>query len=266
MRLKEITRQIERIAPLQLQEDYDNCGIQVADPETEVTKVLLCLDVTEETVEEAKEIGAQAIISHHPLIFRPIRKISPSDYISRTIIKAIRYGISIYAAHTNLDNAYNGVNYKIAEKLQLIDVKPLAPIPSERTEGLVDSSLCGSGIIGQMAEEMKAEEFIAWFKEVFKTTVTLNKEPEGLTIKRVAVCGGSGSEFIRAAERADADVYITGEIGYHHFFGHPEILLVEAGHYETEQYTMDLLKDIIGQTCEGVECVLSKTKNYRIIK
>jgi len=266
MRLKDITSQIERIAPLQLQEDYDNCGYQVGEPETEVSKVLLCLDVTEETIEEAINIGAQAIISHHPLIFRPVRKITPSDYIGRAIIKAIRAGISIYAAHTNLDNAYQGVNYRIAEKLKLVDAKPLVPIPSDRTAGFEDADKCGSGIVGLLEEEMAADVFIGWFKDMFQTTVTLNKEAFGLTIKKVAICGGSGAEFISAAERSNADVYITGEIGYHRFFGHPDILLVEAGHYETEQYTMELLKDIITKSCEGVECHISNTTNYRIIK
>lgn len=257
-KVKDIVAIVERIAPLRLQEDYDNAGYQAGDPETEVTSVLTCLDITEATIDEAIKKGAQLIVSHHPLLFRPIRKIIPTDYINRTVIKAIRAGITLYSAHTNLDNAYNGVNYKMAEVLGLNNVKPLASLPSEKTEGIENAEMCGSGVIGTLPEVLSAESFITKVKEVFKAENIRTNQQFSNTISKVALCGGSGSDFIKDAERKGADAYLTGEIGYHRFFGHEEILLVEAGHFETEQYTCNLLKDIIGNAFPDITVTIAK--------
>lgn len=127
MRIKEILQTIEQIAPLTLQEGFDNSGIQIGDPNQETTGVLLCIDITENVVEEAISLGCNLIISHHPLIFHPIKSITGRNYIERCVIKAIQNDIVIYAAHTNLDNAVNGVNYKLAEMLNLENVRILSP-------------------------------------------------------------------------------------------------------------------------------------------
>ena len=264
--VKDITNAIERIAPLQLQEDYDNAGFQVGDPETEVTRVLSCLDITEEVVDKAIKTGYQLIVAHHPLIFRPIKKITPNDYISRTIMKAIKSNITLYAAHTNLDNAYGGVNYRIAEKLSLNDVEILSPLPSSRLYNVENSEKCGSGVIGTLERPLTIEEFIGKVRETFHceclrtnaataetSTATFHYLNQNKLIARVALCGGSGAEFISDAEQKGADAYLTGEIGYHRFFGHDNILLVEAGHFETEKYTRDLLKEIIEKSFPEVE-------------
>ena len=255
-KVKDIVATIEKVAPLQLQEDYDNAGYQAGNPESEVTCVVSCLDVTEATVDRAIAVGAELIVSHHPLLFRPIRRITPADYISRTIIKAIQHGITLYAAHTNLDNAYMGVNYRIADKLSLNDVKPLAALPAEKLSGIDHAEGAGSGVIGRLIEPCHAEQLIARIREVFKceclrTNLSTLGHPNRL-IKTVALCGGSGADFIRDAERQKADAYLTGEIGYHHFFGHDGLLLIEAGHFETEQYTRDLLRDIITEAYPGI--------------
>lgn len=261
-KVKDIVSIIEQVAPLQLQEEYDNAGYQVGNPEAEVTKIITCLDITEATIDKAIEYGAQLIVSHHPLLFRPIKRITPSDYISRTIIKAIKAGITLYSAHTNLDNAYNGVNYRIAEKLELSCVKPLASLPSEKLTGIENAEKVGSGVIGILPEPYSIDGFIERIKEVFQCEcIRTNKESlahPNRKIKTVALCGGSGADFIRDAERQKADVYLTGEIGYHRFFGHDGILLVEAGHFETEQYTRDLLKDIIKEAHPEVEIKIVK--------
>lgn len=243
-KVKDIVARIESIAPLKLQEDYDNAGYQVGDPEQAVSKIITCLDITEATVEEAIACGAQMIVSHHPLLFRPIKRITPSDYISRTIIKAIKAGITLYSAHTNLDNAYMGVNYKMAEKLGLSNVSPLTPLPAEKTINIENAELCGSGVIGTLSEKISSEDFEVLVKKAFKC-IFVRTNGKVTSVKKVALCGGSGADFIRDAERKGADVFLTGEIGYHSFFGHEGILLMEAGHFETEQYTCELLKDII---------------------
>jgi len=127
MKIQDIISEIENFAPLAYQEDYDNCGLLTGDKNREVTGVLLSLDCIESIVDEAIEQKCNLIISHHPIIFSGLKKITGSNHIERTIIKAIKNDIAIYAAHTNVDNVTNGVNFKIAEKLGLINLKILAP-------------------------------------------------------------------------------------------------------------------------------------------
>ena len=127
MKIKEITKAIEDFAPLHLQESWDNSGMQVGNPENEITGVLLCTDVREEIVDEAIERGANMIISHHPLLFRGLKKIVGRTYQERIVAQAIKHDITIYCAHTNMDSACNGVNFKMAEKLGLNNVRILCP-------------------------------------------------------------------------------------------------------------------------------------------
>ena len=119
VRIKDIANALEMFAPLPLQDGFDNAGLQIGLTEAEVAGVLLCLDVTEAVVEEAIASGCNLIVSHHPLIFSPLKRITGSNYIERCVIKALANGIAIYSAHTNIDNAPGGVNYRIAEKLGL---------------------------------------------------------------------------------------------------------------------------------------------------
>ena len=127
MRIKELFQLIEQLAPLPLQEDYDNSGLQVGDQSREATGVLLSIDVTENVIDEAIALGCNLIISHHPLAFRPFKSLTGKNYVERCMMKAIKNDIAIYAAHTNLDNAQGGVNFKLAEMLELQNVKILQP-------------------------------------------------------------------------------------------------------------------------------------------
>lgn len=127
MTIKELTDYLEKIAPLNYQEDYDNCGLIVGDANAEITNVLVSLDVTLEVIEEAIAKKCNMIIAHHPLIFRGLKKLNGKNYIEKSVIKAIKNDIAIYAIHTNLDNITNGVNFKIAEKLNLQNVSILKP-------------------------------------------------------------------------------------------------------------------------------------------
>ncbi len=119
MQVREITSHIESFAPLSYQESYDNAGLQTGHPDEEVKGVLICIDITDAVIEEALRLGANLIISHHPLIFGKLKKLTGSNYVERLVIMAIRQNLSIYAAHTNLDAVHTGVNHKIAEKLGL---------------------------------------------------------------------------------------------------------------------------------------------------
>ncbi len=127
MKIKDILSIIEQIAPLPLQESYDNSGVQVGDVNQDAQGALLCIDITENVVDEAVSLGCNLIIAHHPLLFKSLKSITGKSYIERCVIKAITHNIVIYAAHTNLDNAVGGVNYRLAEMLNLQEVRILSP-------------------------------------------------------------------------------------------------------------------------------------------
>ena len=128
MTIRELTAAVEEFAPLSLQEKYDNAGLLVGSPDTDLTGVLICLDVTVKVIEEAAQLGCNLIIAHHPLIFNGLKRLTGQNEVQRCVVDAIKQNIAIYAAHTNLDNVLNGVNGKIAEKLGLKDCRILAPI------------------------------------------------------------------------------------------------------------------------------------------
>ena len=160
MRISQIIGELEHFAPLPLQEDFDNAGMQVGDASQSLRGILLCLDVTEEVVDEAIELDCNLIISHHPLIFKPLRSLTGKTYIERCVMKACKYDIVIYSAHTNLDNAYQGVNYRLAEKIGLQNIHILQPkescllklvtfAPQEHAEPLRNALFnAGAGNIG----------------------------------------------------------------------------------------------------------------------
>ena len=127
MKIKEIVNALERFAPLPLQDGFDNAGLQIGLTDAEATGALLCLDVTEAVLDEAIALGYNLIISHHPLIFKGYKSITGKNYVERCIIKAIRNEITIYSAHTNLDNTWGGVNFKMAEKIGLQKIQILEP-------------------------------------------------------------------------------------------------------------------------------------------
>ncbi len=246
-KVQDIIAPIEAIAPKELQETYDNVGLQCGGMQQEVLRVLTCIDITEAVIDEAIALGCQMVVSHHPLIFRGVKNLVPEQsYIHRTLIKAIKHDIALYCAHTNLDNAEGGVNYKMAEVLGMTDVQPLA-------EG---------GVIGILPESLAPLSFIQNVKEKFQAERVCSNLGECTltTVRRVALCGGSGAEFISDAASSGADAFLTGEIKYHDYFDHPTLLLVEAGHYETEQYTKHLLRDIISKQVPDVKVIISEVK------
>ena len=238
MKIREIIRALEDFAPLALQDGFDNAGLQIGLTEdVDATGVLLSLDVTEEVVDEAIERGCNMIVSHHPLLFHPVKSITGDDCVGRIIMKAIRNGIVLYAAHTNLDNAPGGVNHRIASHIGLEDLHWLEPKVGQNG---------GSGIVGTLPESVDKDLFIMRVKERFGVECIRHNGWHGTSVKKVAVCGGAGSFLIPKAICMKADAFITGEIGYHRFFGYEDsILLLEMGHYESERYTTEILREII---------------------
>lgn len=276
MTIREIISTLEAFAPLELQEDFDNAGVQVAvnscpdGIDAQITGVLVCLDITEQVIDEAIAKNCNMVVSHHPLIFQPLKRVCGQTYQQRCVAKAILAGITLYSAHTNLDNARGGVNHIIASMLGLNNLQWLEPRSSEG----------GSGVIGELPVPMTAMQLLLSLKTLFKVdalfnncrgnsafaeqksvcgTIAVKKE-----IRKVALCGGAGAFLMGKAREMGADAFITGEIHYHDYFGQ-DMLLVEMGHYQSEQYTQELLMKIILKSCAGARVIKTSLNTNPIV-
>lgn len=344
MKLKEITNFLEKWAPPSLQESYDNSGLIVGDPNVNIEKAIVSLDCIESVVDEAIEKGAQMIIAHHPIVFGGIKRFTGQDYIQRTVMKAIKNDIAIYAIHTNLDNVPTGVNHHFANLLGLTNQQILVPkkdllekwvvfVPNthadvvrdamfqagagnigayaecsfnlegkgtfkagentnphvgqqgerhteeeQRVEVVVekwrssavrkamisshpyeevaydrytlmnDHPNVGAGMVGELEKEMPFEAFLAFLKESLDLPVVKYTDQVKDTVKRVALCGGSGFSFLGSAMGSGADVYITSDVKYHQFFdAEGKISLMDIGHWESERKTSEWIIDRLKQ-------------------
>ena len=243
-KVSDIIGLITDVAPLHWQESYDNSGLLIGDSNAMIDKALLTLDVTEQVIDEAIENSYHLIISHHPLIFKGIKNILNDNTLGRIITKAIKHDISIAAMHTNLDNSYVGVNNVLATNIGLKGLQILRPNNVQNTGD--EAQMTGSGMIGEFEEAMSESDFLKLIKEKLNVGALRHSELLGKPIKKVALCGGSGAFLINDAKRCGADVYLTADVKYHEFFdADNEILIVDAGHFETEQFTKQLIADII---------------------
>ena len=342
MKLKAITSYLEGVAPLSLQESYDNSGLQVGDPNMEVSGIIISLDITEEVLTEALRHGYNLIVAHHPLIFGGLKKITGQGSTERIIMSAIKEGVAIYAGHTNFDAIGKGVNHYLAEKVGLSEIGILSPVgnilrkvvvfvpedhvdkvrtamfeagaghigaydscsfntkgigtfkgseesnpfagekekfhkePETRIETIIPASgvkkvisaikgahpydevaydiypllneheYVGMGMVGELKEAIGEEQFLAHLKNIFDAKGIRHSKLSGKTVKRVAVCGGSGSFLIKEAIASGADVFVTGDFKYHQFFeAENRIVIIDIGHYESEQFTLDLFYELL---------------------
>lgn len=242
IKVKDICGAIEGFAPLALQESYDNAGLQVGNPDAPVSAILLCLDVTEETVREARERSCNLIVSHHPLIFRGLKSLTGADQTQRIVMEALREGIAIYSAHTNLDSAQEGVSYEMAHMLGLKGLQVL--VPSHEQAGI------GLGIIGCYDNPVPQLEFLRKVKEAFGVkALRYSGQTQHLVIRKVALCGGSGAGFIGDALRQGADAYLSGDFKYHDYTSYGlDILIADVGHHESELCSRRILCRIIRES------------------
>ena len=231
MKVKYIIAAVEEFAPAYVQEDWDNSGLIIGSPEDDVDGVLVAFDCTPGTVDEAVREGCGMIITHHPLIFKGLRRITPGDPVCDAVILAVRKGIAVYAAHTSADKVPGGVSFAMAEKLGLKDVEILSK----------DSDETGLGAIGSLPEPLPAKDLIALLKKAFGCAVVKVSSPEGVTVSRVALCGGSGSEFIGLARERGAQAYVCADISYHNFFTPQGFMVADIGHFESEVEITDIL-------------------------
>lgn len=353
--LKDITNALEKFAPLNLQESYDNSGLIVGDPDAKIKAALLSLDCTEAVVEEAKKKKCNLIIAHHPIIFKGLKSLTQKSYSERVIHLAIKNNISIYAAHTNMDNTLKGVNWIMADKLGLSSRQVLSPmagrirklqtfVPTQDKERLLNAlfeagagyignySECsfssiglgtfkggadsnpvigqkglrsrspeekielifneekeieiihqlkshhpyeevaydifqltnlnqdiGSGLLGQLPKALSQAKFLELLKTKFKTKAIKYTPVTNKKVKRVALCGGSGSFLLQKAIKSGADAFVTADFKYHEFFdAENNIIIADIGHFESEQYTPELFYSILSEKFPKFALSLSK--------
>ena len=226
MKIREIAEAIECYAPLRLQEEWDNAGIQVGDPEADITGVLLCTDATEAVVAEAVSRGFNLVIAHHPLIFRGLKKIMGRTPVERTVAMAIKHDITIYSAHTNMDSAWQGVSFRMADKigmtgLQFLDGNQVDPY------GENGSTTAGCGVIGDIAP-MPAIDVIKRVKEAFEVGAVRYCGDATRMVTRVALCGGAGGFLLDKAVELGAQLYVTADMRYHDFLDNHQRIVVAA--------------------------------------
>ena len=227
--------------------------------ETEVSGALLCLDVNEKILDEAIQKGCNLVVSHHPLLFRGLKTISDLTDVQRTVRKAIQRDICVISMHTNMDNAKGGVNFRIAQKLGLQNVQFFA---AKQVNGLE----AGSGVIGEFAELMAADDFVIHVKKTFGVECAQCNELLRRPVEQVAISGGAGDFLLDEALKNGADAFITGEMHYHQYFGYEQqIQICVIGHYQSEQFTTEVFQEIIQQTCPGVKTVIAETNTNPIL-
>ena len=227
---------MNRIAPKYLAEEWDNPGLLVGDPHQAVSKILICLDISEEIIQKAVDIKAQMIVSHHPMIFKAIKSIRTDLPLGQKISSLIKNDIACFAAHTNLDSAEGGVNDVLAKKLGLTEVKPF------------DEEL-SLGRIGKLQRDMSVKEFAFHVKKLLKVDNIRLINAGDFLIKKVGICGGAGSEFIAKAKFLGADAFVTGDVKYHEAQAAVEhkIHVIDAGHFATEYPIVHALSERLNE-------------------
>ena len=231
MRVGDITAVLEAFAPLRIQESWDNSGLLIGSADDPVHGVLVGFDCTPELIREAVEKGCDLVVTHHPLIFKGLRRINGQDPVGAAVMEAVKAGVAVYAAHTTADKVLEGVSGAMARRLGLEDIRIL----EGEDEGV------GLGCIGTLPSPLTGEQALAWVKERFGLRLIRCSRPLPTPILRVAVMGGSGASEISAALSAGAQLFISGDISYHHFFTPEGFMIMDIGHFESEVEIVDIL-------------------------
>ncbi len=234
VRISTIINKMEEFAPLEYACDWDNSGWQVRLLDDNIERVTVALTPTFDIVKQAIDNKSNLLITHHPLIFGKLNKISVSSQVGSIITTAIQNNLQIYSSHTNLDSTKGGVADVMAEMLKLKNTVPIEQI-NETT---------GIGRIGQLESDVKLDVFLNQLKKILKTkSLRITNPSNKQTVKNVALCPGSGSELI--GKLKNIDIFITGDVKYHTAIDVDDIVLVDAGHLETERLILLTLKDLV---------------------
>lgn len=260
MKAYDIIRVLNEFCNPNLIDSWDNTGFQIGNGERDIRRILIALDLDESLIEKAIAEKYDMIITHHPVIFRPLKSITTNTYLGRLIIKLISNDILVYNAHSNLDLANGGVNDVLAQLIELKNYLPLNRI-------IVDGEDYGYGRVG----DIELTDCMTFIEKIKKALMIDDLRVYGdvqKEIQRVAVCGGSGGDFIEEAYSKGADIYITGDIKYHEAQLGLQLglILVDAGHFHTEKIILPVLRDLLKKEVKDVEVELSmrNSVSYRI--
>jgi dinuclear metal center YbgI/SA1388 family protein len=234
--IKDVCGFLDSFAPTRLAEEWDNVGLLVGDPTGQAEQVMTCLTVTPESAEEAIAKQVDLIVSHHPLPFRPLKRLTTDSTASRLIWNLVRAGVSIYSPHTGFDSASEGINQSLGERLGMQEIVPLVPIKDD-PQGL------GAGRIGKLASSQRLSEFVESVKSSFGLEGIQVVGDLDDSVEAIAVACGSGGSFLEKARRAKCDTFVTGEATFHTCLEAKanHISLVLLGHYASERFAVESL-------------------------
>lgn len=254
VRVSDVSRFLEQFAPTHLAESWDNVGLLVGDDFQEVNKMLTCLTVTPEVVEEAIAEEAQLIVSHHPMPFRSLKRITTRDTVGTMLLRLIAHEIAVYSPHTAFDSCSQGINQQLAEGLQLSDIRPL--LPRE------DDPRLGTGRFGKTADGTLLEEIAAKAKELTGASQIKIVGPAEGEIATVAVGCGSAGEFLTAVIEKEIDCLILGETSFHTCLEAQaqQVGLILVGHYASERFAVEKLAAILAEAFPRLQIWTSRSE------
>ncbi|MBC8352101.1 MAG: Nif3-like dinuclear metal center hexameric protein [Planctomycetes bacterium] len=256
--VQDVSDFLEGFAPSRLAEDWDNVGLLVGDPSLAVQRVMTCLTVTPGSANEATREGVDLIISHHPLPFRPVKRLTTETVPGRLLWQLIRDGVSIYSPHTRFDSAAMGINQSLAEGLGLTGIQPL--VPDNDQNGNDDPNGLGAGRFGRLHAPLSLTECADRLKKFLAIEGLHVVGPTTRSIHQVAVACGSAGSFLEVARRKGCDLLITGETTFHTCLEAEatDIALLLPGHYASERFAVELLADVLVKQFSDIEVWASR--------
>lgn len=253
--LSAVLKSLAELAPLELAEEWDNVGLLVGRTGETVDRVLTCLTITPDVVDEAVDKSADLIVSHHPVLFRPRQEITFDSVEGAMLIRLIQADVAVYSPHTAYDSARQGINAQLAETLGLHNVRPIRPVDEAMRAADPNLAGLGSGRIGTLSESTTLKRFTELVAQKLPSAAGIQYvgDPDR-TISAVGVACGSAAEFQGDARKLGADVLLTGEARFHACLEarSNDFALVIAGHYATERPAVQRLADLIRDACPGV--------------
>lgn len=233
---------LSEFAPLRLAEDWDNVGLLVGYPDATVRRGMTCLTVTPAVVEEAAQERVDLIVAHHPLPFRPLKRLTPDTLPGRLLLQLIAAGTAVYSPHTAFDSAAAGINQRLAEALGLTEIQPLVPLPD-------DPARLGSGRWGRLPAPLSLHALAERLKGALKIPALQAVGPRERMITTVAVGCGSAGVFLGAAIEAGCELLVVGETGFHTCVeaAASDIALLLPGHYASERFAVEQLAEVLAQ-------------------
>ncbi|MCY6959684.1 Nif3-like dinuclear metal center hexameric protein [Clostridium brassicae] len=232
LKVRDVVKFMEDIAPVNLKESYDNVGLMVGDKDEEITSILVALDCTLDVIEEAKDKNCSLILTHHPLLFRKPSSITTETLIGKKIIQLIKNNINLYSSHTNLDSVKDGINDILVKILGFKSFKTIELAPNRE----YNDSISGIGRIVELEKYITLEELCCKIKEDLNISYVRYSGEESKVIKKIAIINGSGQDYFDKAKKAHVDCIITGDTSYHYVSDYSEegMALIDAGHFGTE--------------------------------